>query len=79
MFTRSTTALSAALVLAAACIGPVVAKERTHQRHGATVVLSLPQGAYNSYGLAPAAPAGTVRVPEPAYMSIQTQGLRNGG
>jgi hypothetical protein len=80
MFTRATTALSAALVLAVACAGPALAKNRAHQPHRGTVVLSVSPGAYQSYGLAPAAPGGTAgRIPEPTYMSIQTQGYHNGG
>jgi hypothetical protein len=82
MFIRSTTALSAALVLATACVAPAIAKDRVHQRHGGTVVLSVPQGAYQSYGLAPApvAPNATAgRIQEPLYMMIQTQGAHNGG
>jgi hypothetical protein len=80
MFTRSTTALSAALVLATACIGPAVAKDRHHQRHGATVVLSASRDGFHSYGLAPITPGGTAgRIEEPAYMRYQTEGLRRGG
>ena len=77
MFTRSTIALSAALVLASACIGAAVAKDHHHQRHAATVDLSVSRSALHSYGLTPAAPGG--RIEEPAYMRIQTEGLRNGG
>lgn len=79
MFTKTTTALCAAFVLTAACLGPAAAKNRPHHR-AATVHWTVPTDAYNSYGSDPASPVGpAVRIREPAYMSIQTQGFHNGG